>query len=62
MKTYDVHVIPKCPNCGDRGNTLTIHAKTKAEAISSARKEIWRECLYDQQDWPLVYTAKEKEN
>jgi len=58
MTTYEVHIIPKHPAYGDRGNILTISAATKAKAISAARKEVWRECLYHRLDGALIYTAK----
>jgi len=59
FKTYRVEARLKFPSCYHSGYDFTVAAKTKADAIKSARKEA-HYSGHTKQDGPLVYTATEE--
>jgi len=58
FKTYLVEARLKFPYCYHTGYDFTITAKTKADAIKSARKEA-AYSGHTRQDGPLIYKATE---
>lgn len=58
MNRYIVIVKLKFPSATHGGCELTIDAKNKADAISKARQEVRRQCLYDRHDGSLLYSAE----
>ena len=60
FKTYRVEARLKFPSCYHTGYDFHISAKTKADAIKSARKEA-AYAGHTRQDGPLIYKAHEEE-
>lgn len=60
MKTYIVTAKLVHPSCYHSGYEFEVHAKTKADAIKSARNMVWREG-HTRQDGGLRYSASEAE-
>ncbi len=60
FKRYEVEARLKFPACFHTGYDFSICAKTKADAIKSARKEAFA-AGHTRHDGPLVYKAKEIE-
>ena len=58
FKTYKIEARLKFPSCYNSGYDFVISAKTKADAIKSARKEA-AYSGHTRHDGPLVYTALE---
>ncbi len=58
FKTYDVQARLVHPSCYHTGYDFTIYARTKAEAIKSARREAFN-AGHTRQDGGLRYTAEE---
>ncbi|CAM5563986.1 hypothetical protein [Eoetvoesiella caeni] len=58
LRSYRVTITLKFPSVTHSGCELRIDAKNKTEAISKARSEVRRECLYDRHDGPLTYCAE----
>lgn len=59
FKTYKVEAKLKNPGYYNRGYDMTICAKSKAEAIKQARKQV-QDMGHTRQDGPLTYTAHEE--
>lgn len=59
--TYTVTATPKYPAWNDHGQKFEIVAANAKEAISKARKQLWREALYDRHDGPVTYRAERAE-
>jgi hypothetical protein len=55
-KTYHVEVAAKFPPCGERPSIIEVWAATAKEAVSKARKEMWRNG-HTRHDGPLTYRA-----
>lgn len=60
MKKYTVEAKLKFPSCYHSGYEFEIYAKTKADAIKSARKRVWAEG-HTKQDGALKFSAVETE-
>jgi hypothetical protein len=61
FKTYRVEARLKFPSCYHTGYDLTVAAKTKADAIKKARKDVANEG-HTKQDGALTYKAYEADN
>lgn len=58
FKNFEVQAKLKFPSCYHTGYTSIVYAKTKADAIKRARKEV-ANAGHTRQDGPLIYTATE---
>lgn len=61
MKTYIITASLKYPSCNHSGYTFTVIAKTKAEAVKRARREIGNHG-HTRHDGPISYRADETED
>lgn len=61
MKDYMVTIRPLRPAWDDLGTEVRVRAKTKAKAISEARRINERRSIYTRVEGPLSYRAVEAE-
>jgi hypothetical protein len=59
-KTYYVEVTAKFPPCGERPGIIEVYASSAKDAISKARKEMWRNG-HTRHDGPLIYRIRKDE-